>query len=278
MTSSTPEQSPATQPVAWDVVTRQRLGVAEVAADTVESLTEGCAWSQLDPVIAQHLLAHAARLAAFLADLRTSRALAAAGVEERLAMHRLERRLEGGVELVRPRDVVVDRPASSGVVGRRVPFHGDFTVATGRRPRRPAVPLRSRPARARARSLRGALRRAAPVLAIGAAVVALSLVLRFASAPSEPAAARIAVHRQDAYLAELRGFMPAVRSSVRGDAATVVVDPAWLDRPEGRRRTDAEGAHAFLSSRGVTRMVVQLRSGQVACAYEAGTEPAWPLP
>ena len=294
--------APRTEGVSFDRATRQRLLVAEQVADTLESLSDSRAWDRLDSAVQSHLLTHARALQDHVAHLGSQRVVR--GVEHAaLRLKRLERRLEIAVDQLAP-------PAD----GKRAPgglFLGDFTEAellddgtgtgtgsgeTSKKPKKgkkeskrakAAAALgagvkrfksRAERAASKAVSRRITLYIVAGLIVTGGAVI-WNLKESFSEARhvSRPPSTGF---QMDQHLKEVRVFLPATTTVLRDRSIRVVVSKEWLLRTEAQRRTDAAGAHVWLSNRNINQLMITWDDGTPLARYQDGQatwyDPATP--
>ena len=279
--------APRTEGVSFDRATRQRLLVAEQVADTLESFADSRAWDRLDAAVQSHLLAHARALQDHVAHLGSQRVVR--GVEDAaLRLKRLERRLEIAVDQLAP--PAEGKRASGGL------FLGDFTEAellddgTGAAPAKGRRPAKKESQRAKAAAAIGAgvrrfrtraersaskasSRRITIYIVSGLLVTAAAVLWNFKESYSEvrhtsrPPSAGFQMNQ---HLTEMRAFMPATTTVLRERSLRVVVSKDWLLRSEPQRRTDAAGAHVWLSNRNVNQLMITWDDGTPVARFMDG--------
>lgn len=269
--------------VRFDRATRQRLLVAEAVADTLESLSECRAWDRLDSSIQAHLLAQARRLEEHVGQLGKQRVVRS--VEDAaLRLKRLERRLEIAVDHLAPPEDTGKHPAGL--------FLGDFTEAEvlddGAATRTNAPRRESRTARAKAapgagpkkaltraekKAAQASSRRVTAYIVVGLALTAAAVGWNIYATQEQSrhfSRPPTAGFKMDEYLDEVRVFVPASATTMRERDIRIVVSKEWLLRPESQRRTDAEGAHVWLSNRNVNGMLLTWDDGTPLALYKNG--------
>jgi hypothetical protein len=272
-TTRAPKEKPAAAEPTFDRATLERLRVAEAAARTLEALDEGRSWTELDPAIAAHLLAHADRLRAHLSGLQDDRAVRASE-PTRLMLRRLERRLEIAME-------ALTETAKEAASGGAALFFGDFTVPEPSDAERtdkaakpavaPAAPTAKQLTRTERRETSRRHGRILAYVGAGMAAVILSAVWVAVASVQEktrPGTPPKIEFTPQAYLTDLRIFLPAVSTSLRGSDISVVVAKDWLLRPPQLRTQDAAAAHVFLMNRNVKRMLLQWEDGAIIATFE----------
>jgi hypothetical protein len=272
----------------FDRITRQRLLVAQAAADTIERLSENGAWERLEPAIAQHLMSQARLLVEHVDGLSRARPVRASE-PALLLLRRLQRRLEIAAELVADED---ERRAAAGPGGL---FLGDFTEAEpevrertgqpGQKPGTKASPKASgaksvaKVATAAWRSKTEKLatlrqsRRIVTYVGGGFLVVVASLGFRLVSTlqehPTQPIPPPVAFEA-GAYLHDLQIFVPATFTAQLGSEVSVVVSKDWLLAPADKRREDIAGAAVFLQNRNIRKARFQWEDGTPIVQYDEG--------
>ena len=279
--------SPADIP--FDRVSRQRLLVAQSAADTIEQLGETGAWDRLEPVLAEHLLIQARRLEGYVTTLTEARPVRSSE-PALLLLRRLQRRLSIAVELVEDEAQKAAAATPGGL------FLGDFTQVevgpTGDQPRtKKDSKGKAGKAEAKAKSA-GATKwatkaerlavmrqskRVMTYLGVAALAVAGSLALRAVTTIQEhpvKATPPPVAFTPNEYLKESQGFLPATATAFMGNDLTVIVSKEWLLHAYEQRITDANGLSVFLMNRNVRRLRLQWEDGRPIVQFDNGT-PTW---
>lgn len=271
----------------FDRVSRQRLLVAQSAADTIEQLAESGAWERLEPSIAEHLLIQARRLGGYVTTLTEARPVRASD-PALLLLRRLERRLAIAVELVEDEAAKTEGMVAGGL------FLGDFTetpAPEGDRVR----PKQGKEKAARSEAAKSAvaprkwttkaqrlaeMRQTRRVMTyIGVMVVAVmgSLAYRAVTAAQERPVRNVpppVIFTPNEYLKDAQGFLPATSTAHQGNDLSVIVSQEWLLRTYERRATDANGLATYLLNRNVRRVSLQWEDGRPIVQFENGA-PTW---
>lgn len=279
---ASPEELP------FDRVSRQRLLVAQSAADTIERLVETGAWERLEPAVAEHLIILARRLEGYVVTLAQARPVRSSE-PALLLLRRLERRLGIVVDVVEG-----EAEKSSRMVGGGL-FLGDFTeIALDRSPtagRSKTETGKKKGAKAEAKAAGSrqwaskaekvaAVRQSRRVMMyIGVAAVAVvgSVAWRAVTTLQEHPVRQTpppVSFTPNEYLKDVQGFVPATATAYQGNDLSVVVTKEWLLRTIDRRVTDANGLATFLMNRNVRRLRLQWEDGRGIVQFENGT-PTW---
>ena len=277
---SSPEALP------FDRVSRQRLLVAQSAADTIEHLSETGAWERLEPVLAEHLLIQARRLEGYVTTLTEARPVRSSE-PALLLLRRLQRRLSIAVELVEDEA----QKALDAVPGGL--FLGDFTevevAPAGDRPRpkkdkngktQAAPKGAGAPKWATKAEKVAALRQSKRVMTyVGVAAAALvgSFAWRMLTTIQEHPVRHVPpplAFTPNEYLKDSQGFLPATATALMGNDLTVIVSKEWLLHSYEQRITDANGLSVFLMNRNVRRLRIQWEDGRPIVQFDNGT-PTW---
>ena len=277
---ASPEELP------FDRVSRQRLLVAQTAADTIERLVETGAWERLEPAIAEHLIILARRLEGYVVTLAQARPVRSSE-PALLLLRRLERRLSIVVDVVEG-----EAEKSSRMVGGSL-FLGDFTevaldrspttgrsrTETGKKKGAKAEAAGSRKWASRAEKVAAVRQSKRVMMYIGVAAVAVvgSLAWRAITTLQEHPVRQTpppVSFTPNEYLKDVQGFVPATATAYQGNDLSVVVTKEWLLRTIDRRVTDANGLATFLMNRNVRRLRLQWEDGRGIVQFENGT-PTW---
>jgi hypothetical protein len=273
----------------FDRVSRQRLLVAQSAADTIERLSETGAWERLEPALAGHLIGQARRLSSYVTGLTQARPVRASE-PALLLLRRLERRLQIAAELVEDEEERRDKEAAGGL------FLGDFTenepsgddvtlprqsAAKAGKPGKSAKGLSAAAAAGkrawaskaeRVAALRQS-KRVMTYIGVAFAAVIVSAGYRMIATVQERPVRLVAppVQFQPAtYLSDVQIFLPATFTAQMGLDMTVVVSKEWLLRPIEKRVDDAAGAATFLLNRNVRKVRFQWEDGTPIVQFDQG--------
>jgi hypothetical protein len=261
-----------------DLVTRERLAVAAVAADTLEGLSSNHSWEQLDPTLARHLRRHAQQLAVFLERVQAVDQVKDCE-SELMAMRRTQRRLEVALELLEEEEQDKDTKSTFATEPRLAAatdlFMGDFTnaevddvqkeVVRGRRQ------VRKEKKRKAKRTFRLGVLAFVAVVVVAASLAVVS-VSDFGKKEQRAAAVSSNAAVPNRYLQDIQAFLPATQTFMTDGAAMIQVSRDWANKSLVDRKRAAAELQVFLANRGVPKVILSWKGGSMLAMGKGGEE------